>query len=435
MIDAIITFSIRHRALVIGASLVLAALGAWAAWETPIDAIPDLSENQVIVFTDWKGHGPREIEDQVTYPLSLGLRGLSGVRVVRSSSDVGFATISVIFDDGVDPSEGRRRVGQRLARVQDQLPAGATPELAPDAPATGQIFWYTVEGGGLDLGRLRAIEDWYVRPQLGSVPGVADVSSVGGFPIEYQVMPDPDRLRLLGVSLKDVVAAVSSSNAASGGHLLHKGNAEYVVRGVIRLGSSPIPGDETFDAGRALRDLENVVVPCSGGGSLRLVEVAEIGIGPGFRRGVLEKDGNEVTGGVVLMARGENPLEVTRRVKAKIRETGRASPRRCSDRPVLRSNPADRRGGRHRHPDRPRSRRVGLVVRAGGAAPRAHLADHRQHDSPGRPLVVPHDGGAAPAGRGRYSGQRDVAGGHRDLDRRAGRLVGRDGRERHAPAQ
>jgi len=327
MIDAIITFSIRHRALVIGASLALAVLGAWAAWETPIDAIPDLSENQVIVFTDWKGHGPREIEDQVTYPLSLGLRGLRGVRVVRSSSDVGFATISVIFDDGVDPAEGRRRVAERLARVQGQLPAGVTAELAPDAPATGQIFWYTVEGGGLDLGRLRAIQDWYVRPQLGSVPGVADVSSVGGFPIEYQVVPDPDRLRLLGVSLKDVIEAVSSSNAASGGHLLHKGNAEYVVRGVGWLGSSPTAGDETFDAGRALRDLENIVVPSAGGGSLRLAEVAEIRIGPGFRRGVLEKDGNEVTGGVVLMARGENPLEVTRRVKAKIRELRTGLPR------------------------------------------------------------------------------------------------------------
>jgi len=320
MIDAIITFSIRHRALVIGASLALAALGAWAAWETPVDAIPDLSENQVIVFTNWRGHGPREIEDQVTYPLSLGLRGLRGVRVVRSSSDVGFSTISVIFDDGVDPSEGRRRVSERLARVQGQLPAGATPELAPDAPATGQIFWYTVEGGGLDLGRLRAIEDWYVRPQLGSVPGVADVSSVGGFPIEYQVVPDPDRLRAFGVSLKDVVEAVSTSNAASGGHVLHKGNAEYVVRGALWLGASPTPGDDTFSAGRAVRDLENVVVPLAGGGSLRLAEVAEIGIAPGFRRGVLEKDGNEVTGGVVLMARGENPLEVTRRVKAKIRE-------------------------------------------------------------------------------------------------------------------
>src|SRR5262245_45119730 len=192
MIDAIITFSIQHRALVIAASLVLAALGGWAAWDTPVDAIPDLSENQVLVFTEWRGHGPREIEDQVTYPVTLGLRGLAGVRVVRSSSDVGFSTISVIFGDDVPSGEAGRRVSERLVAVQEGLPRGVSPTLGPDPPATGQIFWYTVEGGGLDLGRLRAIQDWYIRPQIGSVPGVAEVSSVGGFPIEYEVAPDPD---------------------------------------------------------------------------------------------------------------------------------------------------------------------------------------------------------------------------------------------------
>ena len=337
MIDAIITFSIRNRALVIGVSLVLAALGVWAAWETPVDAIPDLSENQVIVFTIWKGHGPREIEDQLTFPLTLGLRGLRGVRVVRSSSDVGFSMISVIFDDGVDSAEARRRVGERLTHLQGELPAGATPELAPDTPATGQIFWYTVEGGGLDLGRLRAIQDWYVRPQLGAVPGVADVSSVGGFPIEYQVAPDPNRLRVLGVSLTDVIQAVSASNVTAGGHVIHKGNAEYVVRVAGRLGASTQPGDETFDSTRALHDLENVVVPLSKGGTIRLAEVADIALGPGFRRGVLEKDGNEVTGGVVLMAHGENPLEVTRRIKAKIRELQAGLPRGVRIVPFCRS--------------------------------------------------------------------------------------------------
>jgi copper/silver efflux system protein len=327
MIDAIITFSIRNRALVIAISLALAALGAWAARETPVDAIPDLSENQVIVFTEWKGHGPREIEDQVTYPLTLGLRGLRGVRVVRSSSDVGFSMISVIFDDQVDPAEGRRRVAERLARASGQLPAGANPELTPDAAATGQIFWYTVEGPGYDLGRLRAIQDWYVRPQLGSVPGVADVSSVGGFPIEYQVVPDPNRMRVLGVSLNDVVTAVATSNASSGGHVVHKGNAEYVVRGVGRLGASSTAGDESVDPGRVVRDLENVVVPHGKGGTIRLAEVADVAVGASFRRGALEKDGNEVTGGVVLMAHGENPLEVTRRIKAKIRELQIGLPR------------------------------------------------------------------------------------------------------------
>jgi Cu(I)/Ag(I) efflux system membrane protein CusA/SilA len=327
MIDAIITFSIRNRALVIGASLALAVLGALAAWETPVDAIPDLSENQVMVFTAWKGHGPREIEDQVTYPLTLGLRGLRGVRVVRSSSDVGFSLISVIFDEGVGAAEGRRRVAERLSGISGGLPAGAAPELGPDAAATGQIFWYTVEGAGYDLGRLRAIQDWYVRPQLGSVPGVAEVSSAGGFPIEYQVAPDPNRLRALGISLGDVIRAVSRSNAAAGGHLLHKGNAEYVVRGVFWLGYSATPGDETFDAGRAVRDLESVVVPLAEGRSVRLAEVAAVSVVPGFRRGVLEKDGSEVTGGVVLLASGENPLEVTRRLKSKIRELQTGLPR------------------------------------------------------------------------------------------------------------
>ena len=327
MIDAIITFSIRNRALVIGASLVLAVLGAWAAWETPVDAIPDLSENQVIVFTEWKGHGPREIEDQVTFPLTFGLRGLRGVRVVRSSSDVGFSMISVILGDEVNLAEGRRRVAERLAQVQSQLPSGASPELTPDAAATGQIFWYTVEGAGFDLGRLRAIQDWYVRPQLGSVAGVADVSSVGGFPIEYQVSPDPNRLRVFGVSLSDLVEAVSTSNASSGGHVIHKGNAEYVVRAVGRLGASLTPGDESFDPDRAIRDLENVVIPLAKGGTIQLAAVADVALGPGFRRGVLEKDGNEVTGGVVLMAHRENPLEVTRRIKDKIRELQPGLPR------------------------------------------------------------------------------------------------------------
>ncbi len=320
MIEAIITYSVRHRGTVILAAVVLAVLGLWAAVDTPVDAIPDLSENQVIVFTEWGGHGPREIEDQVTYPVTLGLRGLAGVRVVRSSSDVGFSMISVIFEDGVSPAEARRLVGERLTRVQSGLPPGVPPTLAPDSPATGQIFWYTLEGGGLDLGRLRAIQDWYVRPQLGSVLGVAEVASVGGFPIEYEVTLDPDRLRLFGVTMKDVGEAIAASNAAAAGHVLQKGSAEYVVRGAGWLGASKMPGDDSFDPRRALSDLENVLLNAPGGGTIRLSEVARIAMAPGSRRGVLEKDGNEVTGGVVLMARGENPLELTRRIKAKLRE-------------------------------------------------------------------------------------------------------------------
>jgi Cu(I)/Ag(I) efflux system membrane protein CusA/SilA len=320
MIDAIITYSVRHREAVIIAGAILAALGLWAAWDTPVDAIPDLSENQVIVFTEWAGRGPREIEDQVTYPVTLGLRGLAGVRVVRSSSDVGFSSISVIFDDDVAPGEARRLVAERLSGIQAGLPRGAIPVLGPDSPATGQIFWYTLEGGGLDLGRLRTIQDWYVRPQLGSVPGVAEVSSVGGFRLEYEVSPDPERMRLFGVTLKGMGEAIAASNAAAAGHVVVKGNAEYVVRGVNWFGASTKPGDESFDSRRAIADLENVLLDAPGGGTIRLAEVARVSLAPGYRRGVMEKDGNEVTGGVVLMARGENPLELTRRIKAKIRE-------------------------------------------------------------------------------------------------------------------
>src|SRR5262249_25943903 len=202
---------------------------------------------------------------------------------------------------------------ERLARLGDQLPQGARPELGPDAPATGQIFWYTVEGGGLDLGRLRAIQDWYVRPQLGSVPGVAEVASVGGVPVQVPGAPDPGRLSILGVTLADILEAIAASNTATGGHVVHKGNAEYVVRGVGWLGASLRPGDESFDPRRAVRDLENVVVPARGGRTIRLAEVAAVTIGPGFRRGVLEKEGNEVTGGVVLMAHRETPLDGTPR--------------------------------------------------------------------------------------------------------------------------
>jgi Cu(I)/Ag(I) efflux system membrane protein CusA/SilA len=318
MIERVIAFSIRNRSLVILAGLLLGAWGVYAVYHTPVDAIPDLSENQVIVFTDWMGHSPREIEDQVTYPLALHLQGVAGVRTVRASSDCNFSMIHLIFEDDVGPAVARQRVAERLTRATGSLPAGVVPYLAPDAGATGQIFWYTVEGAGYDLGRLRAVQDWYVRPQLSAVAGVAEVASVGGYPLEYQVDVDPDRLRAHGVPLGDVLQAVARSNAAVGGHVVEKGNAEYVVRGVGWLGQAA--GDADFDPRRAVRDLANVVLPRPGGAALRLGDVARVAVGPQPRRGVLEKDGNEVTGGVVLMRQGENPLEVTRRLKQKIQE-------------------------------------------------------------------------------------------------------------------
>ncbi len=327
MIERIIEFSIRNRAVVIVLSLLVGAIGVYAASTTPIDAIPDLSENQVIVFTEWMGHSPREIEDQVTYPLSVNLQGIRGVRVVRSSSDFNFSMINVIFDDGVEFHEARRRVAERLSRASGLVPQDVRPAMAPDAIATGQIFWYTIEGPGYDLGRLRAIQDWYVRHQLNSVPGIAEVASVGGYPIEYQVNVDPMRLRQRKVTLNDVVRAVSRSNATVGGHVIEKGNAEYIVRGIGWLGTRPGKNEDRFDPKQAIRDLEKVPIVASDGTRYALTDVASVALGSQPRRGVLEKDGSEVTGGVVLMAYGENPLEVTRRIKAKLKELQVGLPR------------------------------------------------------------------------------------------------------------
>ncbi len=305
MIESIIEWSIRNRYLVILASLALGLAGVRAMLTTPVDAIPDLSENQVIVFTDWMGRSPQEIEDQITYPMSVNLQGLAGVKVVRSSSEFNFSMITIIFDDATDYYFARERVLEKLSIASTFLPQGVTPYLAPDATAVGQIFWYTVEGDGKDLGELRSIQDWYVRYQLNSVPGVAEVASVGGAPKEYQIDLDPNKLRAFGVSLGEVDRAVARSNSSVGGRVIHQGNAEFLIRSVGWI--------ENLDD---IRD--TVIASRKNGTPVRVGDLGTVQIGPGFRRSVLEKDGKEAVGGVVLMRYGENPLEVTRKIKEKI---------------------------------------------------------------------------------------------------------------------
>lgn len=318
MIGGIIAWSIRNRILVTIAGLLLAAWGAYASYVAPVDAIPDLSENQVIVYAEWPGHGPGEIEDQVTAPLRLELNGLPGVKSVRSSSDVGASTLWVIFEDSADIDAIRDELADRLssAGAGPVLPEGVRARLAPDALATGQIFWYTVEGGGLDLGRLRMIQDWYVKPQLASVSGVAEVASIGGMAPELQVEADPIRLRAHRVAMPSLIAAVADANGNSSGGVLHRDNAEVVVRGINGLGER----NGAFDVEKAQQDLRRVIVPTLDGQNILLEDVAHVAFGPQPRRGALEKDGVEVTGGVVLMRRGENPLDVTERLKARIRD-------------------------------------------------------------------------------------------------------------------
>ncbi|MFN8178426.1 MAG: efflux RND transporter permease subunit [bacterium] len=312
MISKTLEYSVKNPVVVIVATLGLVAWGVHSIATTPIDAIPDLSENQVIVFADWTGRSPQEIEDQVTYPLSVNLQGLAGVKAVRSTSEFNFSMINIIFDDDVDFYFARERVLEKLSTSATFLPQGVVPYLAPDATALGQIFWYTVEGEGKDLAELRALQDWYVRYQLASVPGVAQVASVGGFVKSYEIAIQPDRLRAYGVTLGEIAQAVSRGNSAVGGDVFVKNDAEYLIRGVGWL--------------KGLDDLRETVVAQRGGTPVTLGQLGTVGFEPLPRRAVLEKDGREAVGGVVLMRYGENPLRVTERIHDKIAELSSGLP-------------------------------------------------------------------------------------------------------------
>lgn len=303
MIDRIIEFSIRNRFLVVLTYALLAGLGYWALLTTPIDAIPDLSDNQVIVFSDWPGRSPQEVEDQITYPLTTSLQGLPDVRVVRSSSAFGFSMINVIFEDRVDLYFARTRVLERLNLVIKSLPAGVVPTLGPDATGVGHVFWYTVEGP-LSLLELRSLQDWYVRYQLNSVSGVAEVASVGGQVQQYQINVDPVRLRAFKVPMSAVVAAVMSSNKNVGGNVLETSGAWSVVRGIGLIGST--------------KDLEEIAVAAPGGVPVRVQDVAEVRIGNAYRAAALIKNREEVVGGVIVARYGANTQQVIDAVKEKI---------------------------------------------------------------------------------------------------------------------
>jgi Cu(I)/Ag(I) efflux system membrane protein CusA/SilA len=307
MIERIIEYSIRNRFLVLLVAAGLTVWGIYAVLHTPMDAIPDLSENQVIVFTDWMGRSPREVEDQITYPLSLKLQGLAGVKTVRSSSEFNFSMITIIFEDHVNFYFARQRVTEKLLALTDKdLPPGVVPYLAPDATALGQIFWYTVEGGGLDPGQLWALQKFYIGPQLNSAGGVAEVAPVGGMPLEYQIDVRPEALRAYDITLGELYAAVARSNLAVGGRVVHKNNAEYLVRGAGWI--------------KEKKDIEDTVIKEKNGTPIYVRNVAAVQLGAQFRRSVFEKDGSEVVGGVVMMRYGQNPLTVTQRVKDKIQE-------------------------------------------------------------------------------------------------------------------
>jgi Cu/Ag efflux pump CusA len=306
MIEKVIEYSIRNRFLVMFLAAALTVWAIYAVLQTPVDAIPDLSENQVIVFTDWMGRSPREIEDQITYPLSLKLQGLAGVKAVRSSSEFNFSMITIIFDDNVDFYFARQRVLERLTLAATFLPEGVVPYLAPDATALGQIFWYTLEGGDLDPGRRWALQKYYVGPEINSVPGVAEVGTVGGMPQEYQIDVDPNALRAYSITLGELYSAIAQSNSAVGGRVVQKNNAEFLIRSIGWI-------EDT-------KDIEDTVITERGGTPVYVKNVASVQLGTQFRRSVFEKDGNEAVGGVAVMRFGENPLAVTDHIKQKIQD-------------------------------------------------------------------------------------------------------------------
>src|SRR5687768_1447759 len=269
MINRLIELSLRNRFIVIVLFIGMGAWGWWALNATPIDAIPDLSDNQVIVFTDWPGHSPQEVEDQVTYPLTVNLQGLAGVRVVRSQSAFGLSMIYVVFEDDVDLYFARGRVLERMSLVLKSLPAGVVPTLGPDATGVGHVFWYTVESPTHSLRELRTLQDWFVRYQLNAVPGVAEVASVGGMVQQYQIDVDPNRLKTYGLPLSAVVSAVANSNLNVGGNVIESSGAWLIVRGVGLL--------------QSVDDLKKIVITASAGVPVYIDQVATIQIGDAFR--------------------------------------------------------------------------------------------------------------------------------------------------------
>ena len=326
MITRIIEWSLKNRFLVLCGALMIIALGVRAVFRTPVDAIPDLTENQVLVYADWMGRSPQEVEDQVTFPLSTGLQGLAGVKDVRATSMFGFSLITIIFEDNVDTYFARTRVLERLNYLQANMPEGVKPQLGPDASGLGWVYQYYLQvdpakapGGGYDLGKLRAVQDWHVRYQLASVQGVAEVASIGGFVKQYQIELSSTKMRAANVSLGEVMGAVQNANLNVGGKVIEENGAEFVLRG-IGLVAQP-------------EDLELIAVKAVDGTPIYLKDIATVQIGGDFRRGTLDVNGAEAVGGTVVMRTGENAKAVIERVKARIAEIEPSLPPGISIRP------------------------------------------------------------------------------------------------------
>jgi copper/silver efflux system protein len=333
-LDALIRFCLENKIVVFLALILMMGWGVMVApfdWDmfgelrdpVPVDAIPDIGENQQIVFTDWPGRSPQDVEDQISYPLTVSLLGIPDVKSIRSFSMMGFSTIYVIFKEGVDFYWSRSRILEKLNSLSPgTLPDGLRPSLGPDATALGQVFWYTLEGrdenanptGGWDLHELRSIQDYIVRYGLMSAEGISEVASVGGFVQEYQIDVDPNAMLSYDVSLSEVMNAVRMANIDVGARTIDINNVEYVIRGIGFV--------------KSLQDIENAVVKTNDNAPIFVKNIANVTLGPALRRGVLDKGGVEVVGGVAVVRYGSNPLKAIQNVKLKIAEISPGLPQK-----------------------------------------------------------------------------------------------------------
>jgi Cu(I)/Ag(I) efflux system membrane protein CusA/SilA len=308
MLKKIIELSINNKLIILLFTFFAVGWGVWAIYRMPLDAIPDLSDVQVIIYTEYPGQAPQVVEDQVTYPLTTAMLAVPKSKVVRGFSFFGVSFVYIIFEDGTDIYWARSRVLEYLNFAAGKLPKGITPSLGPDATGVGWVFQYSIEGKGYSLAELRSIQDWYVRYQLTKVPGVSEVASIGGFVKQYQVNIDPNKLITYDVSIKDVINSIKMGNTDVGGRVIEMTEREYMVRGLGYIKNTP--------------DIENIVIKVDRTGTpIRIKDVASVELGPDERRGIVERDGEgEVVGGIVVMRFGENALKVIDNVKRKIEE-------------------------------------------------------------------------------------------------------------------
>ena len=313
MVEKLIAFSLKNRIVVLLVSACLLGWGIYSVQQNPIDAIPDLSENQVIVFTEWMGRSPQVMEAQVTYPLVSNLQGIPKVKNIRGASMFGMSFVYIIFEDNVDAYWARTRVLERLNYAQRLLPQSVVPTLGPDGTGIGHVFWYHLDAKGMDLGEQRAIQDWYVKFALQTVPGVAEVASFGGFEKQYQLVLDPLKMQYYNVSMMEVMNAVKANNNDVGGRKFEMSNMSYIVRGLGYI--------------KNIKDVEDISIKNFNSIPVRVKDLGSIQMGSDLRLGIFDQNGDgEVVGGIVVMRYGENADKVIKAVKAKMKEVQKGLP-------------------------------------------------------------------------------------------------------------